>query len=479
MTGGRREGEAAIVWLRDDLRLADNPALHEAARSGRPILVLFVLEEVGGEPSRGAASLWWLHHSLAALGGALEQRGVELVLRRGDPARVLPETAKACRAGRVYCNRRYGRAGRRDRDIAETLRDEGVELVLFSANLLHDPERLLTRSGTPYRVFTPFWKALAAEAPPRSPLPAPGRLEPAPDAPRGEDLADWHLLPTMPDWAGGLREAWEPGEHGGRERLRRFVESRLGNYAEGRDRPDRDDTSGLSPHLHFGEISPVQVWHAIDRHATGRNGEKFLSELAWRDFSYHLLDHSPDLGEANFNERFDAFPWDRNEKALEAWRTGRTGYPIVDAGMRQLWHQGWMHNRVRLIVGSFLVKDLMIDWRVGAAWFWDTLVDADPANNAASWQWVAGSGADAAPYFRIFNPVLQGERHDPEGDYVRRWVPELSRLPKRWIHKPWQAPEDVLAEAGVRLGDTYPRPVVDHSVARQRALALFQELPRA
>ncbi len=470
----------ALVWLRDDLRLSDNPALHAATRGGRPVVVLFVLEEVAdGHRERGAASLWWLHHSLAKLAESLRERGAELVLRRGDPARILPEVARSAGASAVFCNRRYGRAGQRDREIADSLRGDGVEFEILSANLLHDPDSLLTKGGGPYRVFTPFWRALAAEGPPRAPLAAAGRLKQAEASVASDRLDDWGLLPTRPDWAGGLRETWEPGEHGAQKRLRRFLDSRLKNYAEGRDRPDRDDTSGLSPHLHFGEIGPVQVWHAVDRDETGRNAEKFLSELAWRDFSYHLLEHHPALGEENYNAKFDAFPWVSDETALEAWQAGRTGYPIVDAGMRQLWHQGWMHNRIRMVVGSFLIKDLMIDWRRGAAWFWDTLVDADPANNAASWQWVAGSGADAAPYFRIFNPVLQGEKFDPAGDYVRRWVPELAELPAKHIHKPWQAPDDVLAKAGVVLGETYPRPMVDHKVARQRALAVFQDLPQA
>ena len=387
----RGDGAApALVWFRDDLRLADNPALHDAAHAGAPLVALFGLEEIRGTPGRGAASLWWLHHSLRALASDLEARDVSLVLRRGDPADIVPEIASALGAATVFWNRRYGPAGQRDAVLAEALGRDGIAVRESAANLLHDPDRLTTKGGGPYRVFTPFWRALSATFPPRPPLPAPATLDAATHALKSDRLDDWALLPSGPDWAGGLRETWEPGEAGAARRLEHFLDGKIDRYADGRDRPDAELTSGLSPHLHFGEISPIQIWHAVDRNGSvgngGGNASKFLSEIGWRDFSYHLLEHKPDLGATNFNAKFDSFPWVADDDALAAWQRGLTGYPIVDAGMRQLWQCGWMHNRVRMITASFLIKDLMIDWRAGAAWFWDTLVDADPANNSASWR---------------------------------------------------------------------------------------------
>jgi deoxyribodipyrimidine photo-lyase len=340
---------------------------------------------------------------------------------------------------------------------------------------LVEPGRLLTKDGGPLRVFTPFWKRVLSLGELRRPLPAPQRLPPPLDL-SSDTLADWQLEPAKPDWAGGLRETWTPGETAARTRLADFLDGIRG-YADDRDRPDKPATSRLSSHLRFGEISASEVFHAArfaaDTGAPSRDTQKFLSELGWREFSYHLLHHFPDLATKNLQARFDAFPWRDDAAALTAWQRGRTGYPIVDAGMRELWHTGWMHNRVRMVVASFLIKHLLIDWRRGEEWFFDTLVDADPANNTASWQWVAGSGADAAPYFRIFNPVLQGEKFDPHGAYVRRWVPEIAALPDRFIHKPWMASPLELAEAKIALGKTYPAPIVDHDTARKRALAAF------
>jgi deoxyribodipyrimidine photo-lyase len=296
------------------------------------------------------------------------------------------------------------------------------------------------------------------------------------------EIEDLGLLPTEPDWAQGLRDTWQPGTKGARHLLETFVKDKLTAYREDRDTPALDVTTRLSPHLRFGEISPREVWQAAEVADAPREAVfKFHQELLWREFSYHLLYHYPDLASVNYQSKFDDFPWRDHEtgeaaKDLLAWQKGRTGYPIVDAGMRQLWQTGWMHNRVRMIVASFLIKHLMIDWRAGEAWFWDTLVDADPANNAASWQWVAGSGADAAPYFRIFNPVLQGEKFDGNGDYTRHWVPEVAKLPNRYLHKPWAAPKSTLDDAGVRLGSDYPRPLVDHKQARERALEAFKSI---
>ena len=339
-----------------------------------------------------------------------------------------------------------------------------------------------TGQGSPYKVFTPFWKAMLAAPAPATALPRPEKLRGI-ESIDGDTLDDWCLLPRNPDWAGGLRENWTPGEDGAAQRLAEFLDQGAGAYARERDRPDLAGTSRLSPHLHWGEVSPRQVWqatrHAIDAGTAGETSAMaFLRQLAWRDFSVNLLFHWPDFPERSWRQEFDAFPWRDDEAAFAAWCHGRTGYPIVDAGMRELWTTGWMHNRVRMITASFLIKDLLIPWQRGEAWFWDTLVDADLGNNAAGWQWVAGSGADAAPYFRIFNPVSQGEKFDPKGNYVRHWVPEIARLPDAVLHKPWEAPGEVLAQAGVGLGETYPAPIVDHAAARARALAGYAEVKK-
>jgi deoxyribodipyrimidine photo-lyase len=469
----------SIVWLRSDLRLADNPALTAAARTGA-VLPLFILDDGAARPA-GGASRWWLHHSLAELGKALAALGSPLVLRRGSPAEVLGSLAAETGARVLHFNRRYDPDGRRT-DAAVRLRLEarGVTVHEYAANLLFEPDAVATGSGGFHRVFTPFWRAVSALPAPRAPLRAPDRIgAPATTTP-GDQLDAWGLLPSRPDWASAFGETWRPGESGARDRLAEFIGSGLAHYDAMRDRPDHDATSRLSPHLAFGEISPFTVWDAIGRSdaASAPSVTKFRQELVWREFSYHLLFHFPGLPRANFNASFDAFPWVADDVRLRAWQRGETGYPIVDAGMRQLWRTGWMHNRVRMIVASFLVKHLLIDWRAGEDWFWDTLVDADPANNAASWQWVAGSGADAAPYFRIFNPVLQGEKFDPNGAYVRRYVPEIAALPDRFIHQPWTATEFELAAVGIRLGRTYPGPLVDHGYARERALRAFKDISR-
>jgi deoxyribodipyrimidine photo-lyase len=468
---------SALVWFRDDLRLADHPALTAAAKAGT-LTCIYVLDE--GSPDfrpHGGASRWWLAQSLRALDAQLCERGQRLVLRRGKAADVIPAVAREAQTTQVYWNRRYDRAGiAADDAVSAALKAQGLSGGTFPGNPLVEPGKLLTKDGGPLRVFTPFWKRVLSLGDPRKPLPVPTQLPP-PVTVASEKPDDWRLEPTMPDWAGGLRDAWSPGEAAARERLADFLDNIRG-YADERDRPDKPSTSRLSPHLRFGEISPTEIFHAArfaaDKGAPSRDAEKFLSELGWREFSYHLLYHFPDLATKNLQPRFDAFPWCSNAAALKAWQRGRTGYPIVDAGMRELWHTGWMHNRVRMVVASFLIKHLLIDWRLGEQWFWDTLVDADPANNTASWQWVAGSGADAAPYFRIFNPVLQGEKFDPHGNYVRRWVPEIAALPDRFIHKPWLASPLELAEAKIALGRTYPEPIVDHDAARKRALAAFE-----
>ena len=467
-----RQDPPVIVWLRRDLRLADNPALAWAAQSGRPVIPLYIHDvAAAGRWAEGGAQRWWLHHALTDLGAALARLGAPLWLGRGDSPRILPELVERTGATTVLWNRRYEPwASRRDALIKAALRGRGIDARSFNANLLYEPWQIVTGAGTPFKVFTPFWRACRAAGPPPRPEPAPGALRGV--GAGGEDLDTWGLLPRRPDWAGGLRAVWRPGEVGAAARLVRFLDEGLADYAEGRDRPGRDLTSGLSPHLHFGEIGPRQVFHAVqDAMPGGEAQERFLAELGWREFAYHLLHQAPDLPERPLRRDFDRFCWNDDEAAAEAWRRGRTGYPIVDAGMRQLWATGWMHNRVRMIAASFLIKDLLVPWQVGAAWFWDTLVDADLASNSAGWQWVAGCGADAAPFFRVFNPVTQGEKFDPDGAYVRRWCPELSALPDRWLHRPWQAPLDHRPPAGA-----YPPPMVGHDRARRRALAAFQAI---
>ncbi len=464
--------DPVILWFRQDLRLADNPAL--AALEGRAVLPVFVMED--GPWAPGGASRWWLHHALEALGRDLAARGAPLLLLQGDPRRLIPDLAERIGATEIHAGRRSEPAGRAtDRDTNDALQQAGRRLVLHRSALLHEPHLVRTGAGNPYTVYSPFARALFAllEGLP-SALPAPDRIEGVPDAPEGLALDALALLPR-PDWAGGLRAAWQPGEAGAAARIEAFLEHGLAGYAARRNTPGAEwGTSGLSPHLHWGEISPRQVWHAAQAHAGGGKGlETFLKEVLWREFSHHLLWHRPDLPETPLRPEFADFPWKRDPALLRAWQRGQTGYPIVDAGMRQLWQTGWMHNRVRMVTASFLVKHLLQPWQDGEAWFWDTLVDADLAANAASWQWVAGCGADAAPYFRVFNPVLQGEKFDPDGAYVRRWCPELAHLPDRLIHRPFEAPALVLREAGITLGQEYPAPLVELAAGRARALAAF------
>jgi deoxyribodipyrimidine photo-lyase len=476
------DASPALVWLRDDLRLDDNPAL--AASADRPTVALYVLEDGPDAPrALGGAARWWLHHALSALAAGLAARGAALVLRRGDPRVIVPGVALEHGFGSVFWNRRYRPADQAtDAAVKADLKQAGVEARSFKGALLFEPWEIQTGSGGPYKVFTPFWRAAQSRAiDPPYPTP-PAWPQGAPEI-ASEALDDWALLPAKPDWAGGLRAAWTPGEAGAHARLERFLDGPLKGYAQARNLPAVTGTSRLSPHLRFGEIGPRRVYRAAAAAAARRglqtDGEVFHTELGWREFSYGLLNHFPEFPETSWKPEFERMPWRDDPAQLSAWQRGQTGYPIVDAGMRELWTTGWIHNRVRMIVGSFLVKHLMIHWRRGEEWFWDTLVDADPANNAAGWQWIAGSGADAAPYFRIFNPVTQGEKFDPEGAYVRRWAPELGRLPNAFVHKPWQAPSEVLRAAGLRLGLDYPYPIVDHAQARQRALDAYAGLKAA
>ena len=440
----------SLVWFRDDLRLADNPALRAAIDRGEPVIALYVLdEESPGIRPLGGAARWWLHHSLASLDARLRERGGALVRRRGPAARVVRETVADVGAGAVFWNRRYGGAEREiDSSLKSALRAEGLEVASFAASLLHEPWTVTTGSGTHYSVFTPFWRACLALPAPRAPLPEPRTVDGPDHVPASDALDDWDLLPTRPAWAGGLRDTWAPGEPASRRRLTEFLAHDLPSYDRARDEPAAGATSLLSPRLRWGEISPFTVWHE----AVGVDGAGgFLSELGWREFAWHTLYRSPDLATRNLRREFDAFPWPPLDPThLEAWQHGETGVPLVDAGMRELWHTGYMHNRVRMVVASFLVKNLLIDWRLGEEWFWDTLVDADEANNPFNWQWVAGSGADAAPYFRVFNPELQAKKFDPQGLYISQWASE--------------APTE---------------PIVDLGETRKAALAAYDEVKRA
>lgn len=469
-----------IVWFRNDLRLADNGALDHAVNSGNRIVPVFIWspdEEAPWAP--GSASKWWLHQSLRSLHDALVRRGSRLVIRRGPAEVALRTLAAETNATAVLWNRCYEPAViARDSNLKIGLREAGLDVHSHPGNLLFEPWTIANGSGKPFQVFTAFWRACVAAPGPPAPTAAPGEIRSPDRWPESVALESLQLEPKI-DWAAGFRAVWQPGEAGAAALLTAFLEGAVADYPAERDRPDHGGTSRLSPHLHFGEISPRQVWHLAKNSKSPEAAAPYLRQIGWREFSYHLLFHFPHTQQDPLRAEFREFPWKMNELHLRAWTRGIAGYPLVDAGMRELWHTGWMHNRVRMVVASFLVKHLLIPWQEGAAWFWDTLVDADLANNTMGWQWTAGCGADAAPYFRIFNPVLQGEKFDPVGSYVRRWVPELDRLPNTWIHKPWQAPESILAAAGIVLGKTYPSPIVNHETAREQALAALASIKRS
>ena len=469
---------STLVWFRHDLRVADNPALQAALQAGGAVVPLFIFApEEEGPWAPGGAARWWLHGSLLELERALAALGSRLIVRRTtDTLAELKDVAAAVKATRVLWNRRYEPLIiARDRRIKTELQSAGLEATSCNGALLREPWEVANKAGGAFQVFTPFWRHCLTLAEPAEPLPAPPSLPAPKHWPTSRRIEELDLLPRL-DWAAGMRAAWHPGSAAALESLDHFLKHALDDYAEARDRPDTAGTSQLSPHLHFGEISPRQIWHGVKhfalsrgRHSTWRQSQ-FLTEVGWREFAHHLLYHFPQTPEQPLRPAFARFPWKSAPQHLHAWQRGKTGFPIVDAGMRQLWRIGWMHNRVRMIAGSFLVKDLLLPWNDGAAWFWDTLVDADLASNTLGWQWVSGCGADAAPYFRIFNPVTQATRFDPHGAYIRQWLPELARLPDEWIHQPWEAPPATLQAAGVQLGVDYPNPLVDHGVARRRAL---------
>ena len=461
-----------IIWFRRDLRLGDNPALHAGLQSGQPLILLYI-DEINADRPLGGAAKVWQHHSLLSLKSSIEAKGGALILRRGAAADILDDIIAQTGADTIHWNRRYaGQAREIDAAIKTGLKARGLSVQSYKANLLTEPWEMQTKTGGFYKVFTPFWRAVCRNIEVAPPIAAPQMLTCFADL-KSDDLERWNLLPAAPDWASPIMKDYRPGEQGALARLTSFLEGPVEDYTEQRNRPDNESgTSKLSPHLAFGEISPRQIWSAAKR--SDYNTDKFLSEIGWREFSYTLLFYNPELASKNYKSDFDHFPWDSDPAKVEAWRRGQTGYPFVDAGMRELWQTGWQHNRVRMVCASFLIKHLLTDWRVGEAWYWDTLLEADPAANAAGWQWVAGSGADASPYFRIFNPFTQGEKFDPNGEYVRKYVPELAKLPSKYIHQPWTAPEGVLAAAGVTLGDTYPKPIIEHKAARERALAGYK-----
>ncbi|MEX8056692.1 deoxyribodipyrimidine photo-lyase [Microbacterium sp. 16-032] len=448
----------SVVWFRDDLRLTDNPALRAALDREEPIVALYLLdEESEGVRSIGGAARWWLHGSLASLSERLEERGGRLVLRRGRAADVIPSVVAEVGAGAVFWNRRYGGAEREiDAGIKEKLRDDGVTVASFAANLLYEPWTVRTQSDKPYGVYSPFARAVQKLPAPRPPMPEARKIPGFDGSVDGDDLGSWGLLPTKPDWAGGLRETWEPGEPAAKARLKEFLDDDLGDYSKYRDEFAGGATSNLSPRLRWGELSPYQVWHdTLEHRGSGQHAQSasgFLSEIVWREFAWHVTYHSPDIATVNWRRTFDAFPWPKlNRSHLETWQQGKTGVAVVDAGMRQLWHTGVMHNRVRMVTASFLIKNLLIDWRHGEQWFWDCLVDADAASNPFNWQWVAGSGADAAPYFRVFNPDTQRKKFDPHDAYIKEWAPEY-------------------------LGENPPEPMVDLGETRKRALDAYSHV---
>ncbi|MDP2285574.1 MAG: deoxyribodipyrimidine photo-lyase [Pseudohongiella sp.] len=477
-----------MVWFRQDLRLGDNPALVEAAQAGS-VIPVYILDDVNAaEWAMGGASRWWLHHSLTALNQSLQGR---LLLLKGDALTLLPALARQVHASQVVWNRCYEPwRVQRDKQLKEILQQQGTPARSFNGSLLWEPWQVLKEDQTPYKVFTPYFRrGCMKAAAPALPLPAPSRL----DCIDIEALSAVNLLPFTGEaginalnllphiaWDGGLQQRWRIGEQAAKQRLTRFLDNGIRGYKEGRNFPARENVSGLSPHLHFGEISPRQIWHeALSAGLSGgfeNDLDCFQSELGWREFSYALLYHNPSLPRRAIQSRFEHFPWLKRPPALRAWQGGETGIPLVDAGMRELWQTGYMHNRVRMVVGSFLVKNLLTHWHDGEDWFWDCLVDADLASNSASWQWIAGCGADAAPYFRVFNAVTQSEKFDEDGEYLRRYLPELAKLPNKYIHAPFLAPDHVLRAAGVSLDSNYPKPVVDLKLSREQALAAFKSL---
>ena len=472
---------ASLYWFRHDLRLADLPGLIAASKAGQVVPVFIWDEALGGDWKMGGASQWWLHHSLQSLAADLSAAGSRLILRRGETVQVLAELLAETGAQDIFASRQYQPwAADLEQKVRDVTESSGGQFKRYPGTLLFEPENVRTGGGTPFKVFTPFWRACLKQPAPAQPQPTPTLL--SPDTwPCSDELASWPLCPKQPNWAENWEALWQPGEAGASHALNTFLESHVDSYGDGRDFPAQPNTSRLSPFLKFGEISPRQVWWTAQNAKQSSPDEagsidKFLSEIGWREFCNHLVAQFPAMPDRAFNPKFEYFPWQTHSSNLVAWQQGNTGYPIVDAGMRELWQTGFMHNRVRMVVASFLTKHLLTHWREGEQWFWDCLLDADLASNACSWQWVGGSGADASPYFRIFNPIAQGEKFDKAGAYTRRWVPELAEMPDKYLYKPWEAPELTLRAAGVELGTTYPNPIVDHRTARESALEAYATL---
>ncbi len=452
-----------IVLFRQDLRLKDNPALTYACQTGQPIIPLYILDDENpGKWRMGGASRWWLHHSLISLNQNLKAKGSQLFLYKGKTLEIISGLIQRYQVAAIFWNRCYEPYAIR---LEQKIKDLLPRSQSFNGSLLFEPWEILNKQNQPFKIFTPFWNRCMEVESIDDPLPEPHRF--ITKKIESESIDSWKLLPYHPDWSEGLRKNWDVGEKAAHAKFNHFINRSLKTYDYDRDIPSLDSTSLLSPHLHFGEISPRQLFHATKNIP---QSDKFLSELGWREFSYYQLYYFPQLPEQPWRHEFSKFRWEKNPSFLKKWQKGETGYPIVDAGMRQLWETGWMHNRVRMIAASFLVKDLFLSWQAGADWFWDTLVDADLANNSASWQWIAGCGFDAAPFFRIFNPILQSEKFDPDGVYIKRWIPELAKVPKAFIHRPWKASPD--------LKLCYPSPIVSHDQSRKRALEAFKEIKK-
>lgn len=466
-----------ILWLRNDLRIQDNAALAAAVGTGKAVIPVFIWDlDSNGHWKPGGASRWWLHHALQNLRESFRAVGSELILRQGDSAAVLRELIGQTGAEQVFWNRRYESPVRAmDVEMKRLLHEDGVEVRSFNSALLNEPHTVSTKTGQPYKVYTPYFKALQPR-PVEEPIEVDlSKMVVAQTLPPSDSLESFELLPEL-DWAEGFGAVWEPSEAGATKRLSQFLDGAVDQYATDRDRPDVEGTSSLSPYLHFGQIGPRQIIDALQQRTdlSQQGPFVYMKEVYWREFAYNVLYHFPHTSDAPLQSHYADFPWQADGELLRRWQRGQTGYPIVDAGMRQLWQTGWMHNRVRMIVSSLLVKHLLQDWKAGAEWFWDTLLDADLASNSLGWQWSGGCGADAAPYFRVFNPIIQGKKFDPDGAYVKRYVPELAKMPAKYLHTPWEAPSGILEYAGVELGDSYPYPVIEHSAGRARALKAFE-----
>ncbi|KIL50103.1 deoxyribodipyrimidine photo-lyase [Jeotgalibacillus alimentarius] len=463
----------AIVWIRKDLRLHDNPGLYHTAETGK-VLPVYIFDE---DDKIGSAQKWFLHHALESFQKRLKSAGSELLILSGKPSEILPDIVEKYEADSIHWNRQYEPAVfNRDREIGESLHKNGISVNTYEGRLLLPPWDVKKNNGDPYKVFTPFYKALQKHDIPQA-LPAVKNIEPASFNKRDSlSLDDLKLLPEI-NWTSGMEKRWTPSEEAAVRRFNAFLDKKLKVYKSKRDFPSEEASSALSPYFALGLLSVRSVYHSIKKSAEAA-GEPFIRQLVWRDFAYSLITHFPETKTDPMNEQFKSFKWMDESDQLKAWKHGKTGFPIVDAGMRELWTTGYMHNRVRMITGSFLTKDLLIHWREGADWFDDTLVDADVANNVMGWQWVAGSGADASPFFRIFNPTTQSSKFDPNGEYIRQWIPELKHMPTKHIHDPSSAPDDVLEEAGVQIGRDYPEPIVDHKAARQRALDHYDDVKK-